>query len=111
MDPNHPSDWSSGPPRPRRLHELSEQLAELALRVRAAVADVVGQALARLLRDAVDQAFQVRSSPPVFPRTAWEASDPYDPWSKEPDEETWSESRGPHTPETSRTGRERPPRW
>jgi hypothetical protein len=106
-----PSGWSSGPPRPRRLHELGEHLAELALRVRAAVADVVGQTLARLLRDAVDQALQVRSSRPVSPRTAWEASDPYDPWADDLDEETWSESHGLHTPEESHVGPAGPPRW
>jgi hypothetical protein len=109
MYPNQPSGWSSEPPQPRRLHELGEQLAELALRVRAA--DVVGQALARLLRDAVDQTSQVRPSRPALPRTAWEASDPYDPWTNEPDEETLSESYGLRTPEESHTGRAGPPRW
>jgi hypothetical protein len=111
MYSNQPSGWSSGPPQPRRLHELSEQLAELALRVRAAVADVVGQALARLLRDAVDQALLVRSSRPSFSRTELETLDPYDPWADEPDEGTWSESHGLHVPEESRTGRAGPPHW
>src|SRR5262249_17398149 len=105
------SGWSSGPPRPPPLHELGEQRAARALRVPAAVADVVGQTLARLLRDAVDQALQVRSSRLSFSRTESETSDPYDPWADDPDEETWSEAHGLHVPEESRTGRAGPPPW
>jgi hypothetical protein len=106
-----PSDWSSGPPRPHRLHELSEQLAELALRVRAAVAEVVGQALARLLRDAVDQVLQVRPSRPSFSRTELETSDPYDPWADDADEAAGTEPSTSVMPEGDQPRYAGPLRW
>jgi hypothetical protein len=111
MDLNQPSVWSSGLPRSQRLHELGEELAELALRVRAAVADVISQALARLLRDAVEQALQVRPSRPALSRAAWDMSESCDPWADEPEKETWSESHGSNVPEESRTERAGPPHW
>jgi hypothetical protein len=79
--------WNDPDPRPRglpaHLGRLGEQLTDLAGRVRAAVADVVGDAVGRAARDAVARLLG-RSHVPPGPRGPRA-------WDDEADDDAWEE--------------------
>jgi hypothetical protein len=84
----------------RRLGELGEHLGAIAHRVREAVADAVGETVARIARDAVDGLLGRRPArPPPRPvRPPSRApSDDYDPRADDPadDDDRWPAPRFP----------------